>query len=170
MKHKEAYKQMHTETVYGVSSDQFLNKINKALPEDLVSILDYGCGQSTAVADIAKKRSIPCHQYDPCVKDKDTLPEKALDGFYCGDVLEHVPVKELPALFKELKGVSSRGLFVIATKEDRNILPDGSPAHCTVHDQSWWVQRLSKVFKVVKPLTNLQDSFRCWVYVETAAS
>jgi 2-polyprenyl-3-methyl-5-hydroxy-6-metoxy-1,4-benzoquinol methylase len=111
------------------------------------SILDYGCGQGTLVAELRTVwgNKWRLAEYDPAIAGKDRPPAFA-DLVVCTDVLEHVEEQCLPHVLEDLAHLTRRQLFVvISTVETSKTLSDGRQAHITLHPRAWWIERFESV-------------------------
>lgn len=112
-------------------------------------ILDYGCGQNS-LARALNEAGLKTRSYDPAIDEFARAPEPA-DFVVCTDVLEHIEIKNLPAVLADLQRVTKRtAFFVISTVETSKTLSDGRSAHVTVHDSHWWMAKLRTHFNIVK--------------------
>jgi len=114
------------------------------------TIMDYGCGKT--------KDRDPCFSwvyYDPCIAYRSQLFEGTVDGFVCYDVLEHIPINDLQVFVRWVKMYKPRCIVLgISTRIAYNKLANGENAHCTVKDDTWWVDWAIKNFgdtMTVKP-------------------
>jgi len=107
------------------------------------SVLDYGCGQGTLVAELRRKaRGVRFSEYDPAIPSKAQLPSFA-DLVVCTDVLEHIEHDKLDAVLAHVRLLArKRVFFVISTKATHKVLTDGRNAHLTIESRDWWKARL----------------------------
>ena len=154
-KYIEQYKKLHASKKYGVSSEQLVERINASIAgHEFESVLDFGCGQSKMVdkLNVPKK-----YRYDPAIPAYDALPVDEVDLVVCTDVLEHVPEEELDDVLKELSSLSEDAYFVIGTALAYHTLPNGENCHCTVHNDDWWIKKLSGFYKHIKKLPSQRN-------------
>ena len=157
-KHIDDYKQMHEAQRYGISSEGYAKIIAENKPTPCNSVLDYSCGQSKLLEIINAPNP---YWYDPAVKGRDVKPPyQEFDWIINTDVLEHIPEDELDQYIEDILQYGDRVFFVIATALDGFKLPDGSPAHCTVHPKEWWLEYLGKYFPVLNLVPKLDNHFR----------
>lgn len=118
------------------------------------TILDYGCGKGqqydpmpiTDAEGAVVAQSIQeywgvdhIHRYDPGVKQFWDFPEGEFDGVVSTDVLEHIPVQDIPWVVEEQFSKARKFVFAnIACYPALATLPDGSNAHVTVRNPEWW--------------------------------
>ena len=158
-KHLEDYKQMHETQRYGISSEGYRKIVDENRPTPCSSVLDYSCGQSRLLEMI--KAPNP-YLYDPAVAGRDVPPPEGskYDWIINTDVLEHIPEDELPDYIEGMLQYGDKVFFVIAVALDGFKLPDGSPAHCTVHPKEWWLDYLGKWFKTLNLVPKIDSHFR----------
>lgn len=118
------------------------------------TILDYGCGkgQQYDPMPIADNSGAVVAQsiqefwnvdkiklYDPGYKKHWDLPKGKFDGVVSTDVLEHIPVEDIPWVVEEQFSYAKKFVFAnIACYPALATLPDGSNAHVTVKNPEWW--------------------------------
>lgn len=109
-------------------------------------ILDYGCGKSS----LARNLPFNIHEYDPAIEKFKALPKPA-DIVVCTDVLEHIEPELLNNVLEHLKSLTKKaGLFSVSTEQALKTLPDGRNAHLIVEPYTWWLDKLSNYFDIVK--------------------
>ena len=135
-------------------SESLLGLIQDALEEILPveSILDYGCGNSRTVDWLAKINDINGFRYDPAIPEYSRLPVAKADVVINTDVLEHVLECDLDHVLAEIRSISDRVYFHIATQPANSILPNGDNAHCTVRPAEWWQKKLAYYFGEAREL------------------
>lgn len=147
------YRQLHQSGVYGRSSEKLLARI---LPEVLElhpsTILDYGCGQSRLVDMLQYAPDVRVFRYDPAIAGIDALPVQHADLVINTDVLEHIPPADVDDVLSDIRRISERAIFNIATAPAQCVLPNGENAHCTVQSAEWWRVRLESHFDHVEAL------------------
>ncbi|MFG0333086.1 MAG: hypothetical protein ACF8TS_06980 [Maioricimonas sp. JB049] len=160
------YQVLHQTGIYGCSSEKLIARI---FPEVLElrpgSILDYGCGQSRLVDMLRFDNNVEIFRYDPAIPGIDTLPVWHADLVINTDVMEHVPEEDVDDVLAEIRSISDRAIFNIATAPARCILPNGQNAHCTVRSSDWWRARLQQHFDHVERLSASRPSkcmFKTW--------
>lgn len=122
------------------------------------SLLDYGCGK--AIHHVEKKLydSIGMHDvglYDPAVESYKIMPDRTYDAVVCVDVMEHIPEQNIEHTLDTI--VSKANLFVffaISCNPARDKLSDGSNAHVTQKQPSWWLSKLSKYDTPIHVMTS----------------
>ncbi|QUS58453.1 glycosyltransferase family 29 protein (plasmid) [Pseudovibrio brasiliensis] len=168
---KDFYTQLHKSNPgYGTSSSYLMDVI-LPLAADLqpARILDYGCGKSSLVEELAAHLSCASHRYDPCIPEYSTPPEGAFDLVLNTDVLEHVPETELDAVLADIRTKSENVIFHIPTLYATALLADGSNAHCTVHSSAWWQEKLSQHFPYVEVLRSINNDQQFYVTWDVSA-
>lgn len=147
------YRELHQTTEYGRSSEKLIARI---LPEVLElrpgTILDYGCGQSHLVDMLQYSTEVNVFRYDPAIAGIDTLPVQKADLVINTDVMEHIPPADVDDVLADIRRISPRAIFNIATAPAQCVLPNGENAHCTVQSNEWWKQKLLSHFDHVEEL------------------
>lgn len=152
----ELYKQMHEDEKRfpGESLRQHAPMIARLIElYNAKSLLDYGCGKGKqySVEKIHTNyfKDIMPALFDPAVPTHDTLPEGVYDGVISTDVMEHIPDSALDEVFTSIYSKATKFVYLgICTVPARAILPNGENAHCTVHDITWWKDRIKPFAKV----------------------
>jgi hypothetical protein len=154
--YKAQNKQLHSAGNYGVSGSKWGQQVAKlAGMMGANSILDYGCGQR--LLEKAFRELVPTgydwRNYDPCIEGLDATAEPA-DLVVCSDVLEHIEPECLDAVLDDLERVTlTAGLFVIANRPAKKILPDGRNAHLIQQGPRWWLPKLCARFEIVNVMS-----------------
>jgi 2-polyprenyl-3-methyl-5-hydroxy-6-metoxy-1,4-benzoquinol methylase len=138
------------------------------------TILDIGCGSGNAVRSL-HRRGYNAHGIDLVETDyiKDIPFSQSsvwefsgpdYDYVLCTDVLEHVPSEMLHESLQRIQKHTRLGaMFVVSTREDHAGKSIGEILHLTVQPIKWWIELLSKYFRV-ETVEKLQDSdFRMFV-------
>lgn len=151
--HVEQYRQLHTTTPYGRSSEKLLPRI---LPEVLElrprTILDYGCGQSSLADMLRYDAGVAIYRYDPAIPEHSRLPVTSADLVINTDVMEHIPTEDVDDVLAHISSISQNAIFNIATVLAVCVLPNGQNAHCTVRPADWWRRKLERHFSYVEAL------------------
>lgn len=155
MKYLAAYQQIHRDQPdYGRGSGHTVQaKMREALGRAYApaSVLDYGCGRSR-MAETIYPDALLKWRYDPAIPELAgpiPVPPRFELGL-CTDVLEHVPEEELEALLLKLWGLADRWAFIVCCRPAGQLLPDGTNAHCTVHDPEWWLSFLRRFWRTAR--------------------
>ncbi|KZL26472.1 glycosyltransferase family 29 protein [Pseudovibrio sp. Ad37] len=167
VKNRELYAQLHRSNPgYGTSSSYMMDIILPlAADAQPKTILDYGCGKSSLIDDVATLLKSEAHRYDPSIPEYCSNPQGKFDLVLNTDVLEHVPETELDLVLKDIRAKSAKVIFHIPTLYATALLPDGSNAHCTVKPSPWWLDKLSEYFPyvdVLRSATNDQQFYITW--------
>lgn len=116
-------------------------------------ILDYGAGKGKLHApwpgapEGSRYRSQPdwggvkiiC--YDPGYPPFAEPFEGQADGVISTDVVEHIPVDDVPWIVDEMFGHARKFVYVVAASYPAiKTLPNGENAHCTIMPPIWWRQ------------------------------
>ncbi|MEZ7956910.1 MAG: class I SAM-dependent methyltransferase [Rubritalea sp.] len=149
------YQQLHKDDPsYGSTSLKFIDEvslmINALKPK---SILDYGCGKGTLIAEIERRYpEINCYRYDPSIQEYSALPVKDADLVINTDVLEHIPVADIDSVLREISSISKNAYFNLHHGKAATTLPSGENAHCTVKSPSWYSKKIATYFDPVELL------------------
>lgn len=146
---------LHRTRTWGADGGKHTEAVRQIIDEyQPKTILDYGCGENKLAESLTPIR---VSGYDPGVRERATMP-KPCDLVISTDVLEHVEPDKLDAVLDHiwrLTGVV--GYFVISTRLANAKLPDGRNAHLSVHDGSWWLEKLAAIGWTVKRHTIGKD-------------
>lgn len=175
----QQYRELHlAHPGYGKSSRHLVDFIARAIRagQDAdpswkpATILDFGCGKSRAVDGVAEKLGLTPYRYDPAIEGIDVLPVTQADVVMNTDVLEHLDQNEVDLLLTDVKALSGRVFFHIATAPAGKDLPSGENAHATVQPTAWWAARLKEHFPTVTelPAAPNRASFVTWAVPEKA--
>lgn len=162
--HAEGYERKNGDQVTQVKGEdtypgEQLLKFRLAIKElvektNAKTILDYGCGKgqqyepmpiagadgkiaANSIKEFWGVKDIKL--YDPGYKKHWELPEGTYDGVVSTDVLEHIPVEDIPWVVEEQFAYAKKFVFAnIACYPALATLPDGSNAHVTVKSPEWW--------------------------------
>ena len=133
---------------HGNKIDDNINYIKNINPS---SIADIGCGHNEFIQECKKVFNIKANGVDFACPSSDiqacatSLPfkNKEYDVITSYDMLEHIPEKELPKVFKEFSRVSERFIFIICTK--RSIITINEDIlHICKKPPIWWVEKIVK--------------------------
>ena len=154
----ELQRQMHVPENYGISGHKHAKTVH-GLASQLVqkygsvSVLDYGCGQSTlkrALDGFRPIENMDWREYDPSIAGKDLEPEPA-DLVVCSDVLEHIEPDCLVNVLDHIESLAKKlAFFWIDTEEAIKVLPDGRNAHICLHPPDWWFRKIKARFIVAE--------------------
>ncbi|MDE2102756.1 MAG: DUF115 domain-containing protein [Patescibacteria group bacterium] len=70
---------------------------------------------------------------------------------YCTDVMEHIPPEDVDKVLKNILQAAQHVFFQISTVDDVCGAAIGHPLHLSVHDYTWWHQKL-------------RDDFQCHIH------
>ena len=144
------YQQMHAQGKFpGLSVLKFADEIGAICTEYGIStILDYGSGRGDQYLpphSLDKRWGADVTMYDPAVAGIDWLPPDQFDLVLCSDVLEHVPLQELPALFENIFSRAKHRVFLtVCCRGAKKNLPNGQNAHVTIMPMDWWEAEIRK--------------------------
>ena len=137
--------ELHNKNIkYGISGKRHAYLVERYINDkENETILDYGCGKGT-LGNSLKEYKI--YEYDPCIPEKSNLPYPA-DFVFCGDVLEHIERNCLDYVLYHIIALTKKTvIFVIALKQGKRKLSDGSFAHKIVKNSKWWKNKLDYMF------------------------
>mgnify|MGYP002518352225 CR=1 FL=1 len=152
-KYLEQYKLLYQlKPKYGASSVKFFDILYSILKnEDVIYVLDYGCGKSPLLDMLKDKLNhLNVFKYDPVFPEYDILPKQKIDFVICTDVLQHVPLEELDETLSEIALISNRCFFHIKCTDHPTKFPNGEPTNITVREKQWWKKYLLKFFSIVE--------------------
>jgi len=122
------------------------------------TLLDYGCGKQMLKAAL-EPFGYTVHGYDPAFGELSAPPQPA-KLVICTDVLEHVEPECLDAVLEDLHRVTEGvALLIVATRESRHKMPDGSSPHRIVKDQAWWMDKIGERFTRIQTLQKDENVF-----------
>ncbi len=151
-KHINDYHAFHADKIYGTGGKDFPSVLPHILALSPSSIIDYGAGRSEIAIRLGKKAGATrAERFDPAVPGIDKIPEGRFDVVTSFDVLEHIPEDELDSVLSEMAAVARDALLIIDIAPAKAILSDGRNAHVTLHEESWWLERLSAYFPTIRP-------------------
>lgn len=116
------------------------------------SILDYGTGKGALVEQLKSDlpKSIKVDGYDPAVKQYAKRPEDAYDIVISLDVLEHIELKSIDSVLKEIHKLTKNFCYLVIDLQPAvKKLADGRNAHILLAPADWWVNKLSAIFPCV---------------------
>jgi hypothetical protein len=146
----DQYRILHAQGKFlGLSVLKFADEIGAICTEyGIETILDYGSGQGHQYMpphSLDKKWGASVTMYDPAVQGLDVLPAGTFDLVLCSDVLEHVPLQELPALFENIFSRAKHRVFLtVCCRGAKKHLPNGQNAHVTIMPMDWWEAEIGK--------------------------
>ena len=114
------------------------------------SVLDYGCGKGKLVQRLRQElpNTIKMYGYDPAIEEFDKKPDEAVDIVTCLDVLEHIELQSIDAVFNDIKSLTNNFCYLIIDLQLAvKFLADGRNAHILLAPSDWWVQRIAQHFQ-----------------------
>lgn len=141
------YDTIHSTKHYGSSAMLYFEPIAKIVlrlnPE---RILDFGCGRSDLVCHFWNDGKREIHRYDPVIPQYKTMPGGNFGLVICCDVMEHICMRDVDRIFKEIQVKARNVIFSISTKPARTVLPDGRNAHVTLLRPTEWKRWIEDTF------------------------
>lgn len=136
------------------------------------TLLDYGTGKGRLIKSLRANVSedIEFYGYDPAVERWSQKPDFPVDIVTCLDVLEHVEIQSIDAVFSEIKALTTKFCFLIIDLQPAiKVLADGRNAHVLLAPCDWWVSRVSQHFSSISafPLLHLIGAPQKLVIVAT---
>jgi hypothetical protein len=154
------YASIHSSKRYGQGTNDLALHIQTCLL-DLKpgTVLEYGCGQSLLYKNL-NLNGARWVRYDPAIPELSVIPIEQADMAINTDVLEHIPETDIDDVLKHIRSFSPNVFFNISTRPAREILPDGTNAHCTVWDADTWLARLQRFFPDAT-LVHVRPGYSC---------
>lgn len=124
-----------------------LNRMNELGVCD--SVLDYGTGKGSLVRRLRSElpAKIQVEGYDPAMPDFASKPEAPSDILLCLDVLEHIEMRSIDAVLKDIHRLTRRFCYlVIDLQPAGKKLADGRNAHILLAPAEWWISRVAQLF------------------------
>lgn len=143
-RYRDLNRQLHEACpTYGTTGVKHVSLISSAISKfSARSLLDYGCGKQTLLAEFPK---LEYRAYDPAIPALAGEPEPA-DIVVCTDVMEHVEPEFVDSVLRHIGTLANRAVvFSISCEEGVRLLADGSNTHRSVHDAEWWVRKLFRI-------------------------
>jgi hypothetical protein len=101
-------------------------------------------------------------RYDPAIPELSNIPIEQADMVINTDVLEHIPEVDIDEVLTHIRSFSPNVFFNISTRLAREILPDGTNAHCTVWDAETWLARIRRFFPDAS-LVHVRPGYSCMI-------
>ena len=140
----DQYRILHGQGKFpGLSVTKFAEEIGQLCKSyGCETMLDYGAGQGYQYApphNMDMKWGVRVHCYDPAVEGMNVLPSGKFDIVLCSDVLEHVPLLEIPGVLENIFSRASKVVFLTTCpRAAKKTLPNGRNCHVTQMPASWW--------------------------------
>lgn len=141
----EKYAEIHKKSEgYGNFNAVHGKAVEWALGRKLKTVLDFGCGKGALVKKL-NERGVDCSGYDPAIPERSQYPEKTFEGVCSTDVLEHIPVEDIPDILQKIFSLSEKTVFLnISTRVSSYTFEDGRNLHETVCCAQWWRERIEE--------------------------
>ncbi|MAT11713.1 MAG: hypothetical protein CMM02_11970 [Rhodopirellula sp.] len=120
-------------------------------------LLDYGCGSAkiwhdkqmslgnTTVVEYLGENLSGFYRYDPFHPKYDTRPENKFNLVVVAEVIEHLPLEEIPVLLKDIASLASdKIIFTIPQSPSNAYFMDGENMHCTLMSKDDWIKLIRK--------------------------
>lgn len=131
----------------------------KALDE--LSVDAYGIDPS--IYAVTKADDVIADKIQMEVAQSIPYPDNTFDVVTCFDVLEHVPVQQVPKALKEMFRVSKQ--WVVLRTVTHEVEGDNDSSHETIRDKEWWTEKIEKAGGIVEPVDNFVHSSTWWFNV-----
>jgi len=144
--------QLHMENAaYGSISMIFAPVVSLLMNEaNIKEVLDYGCGKGRLGQNLKVNHDYAYYPYDPALEHFASPPQPR-ELVCCIDVLEHIEPECLEQVLNHLQALTAHiGFFTIHTKPAKKTLSDGRNAHLIQQPMSWWLERMSPRFFILK--------------------
>lgn len=145
-----------------------------------VATLDVGCAKGYLVKSLCDlgidasgidPSEYAVSQVPPEISDKiqpgmaQSIPfdNDTFDVVTCFDVMEHIPVQQVPKVLKELLRVSKQ--WVVLRVVTREVEGDIDPSHETIRGKDWWAEKIEKAGGIVEPIDNYVNDSVWWFNV-----
>ena len=93
--------------------------------------------------------NLDIYLFDPCVTKYKKFPNNSVDLSLCIDVLEHIPEEDIDWVLEKFISITKKFSFiVVACYPAVATLPNGENAHITIQTPEWWLNKLSKFYKI----------------------
>jgi len=120
-------------------------------------LLDYGCGSAKiwhykqmsldnkTVVEYLGENLCGFYRYDPFHPKYNIRPNDKFNLVVVAEVVEHVPLEEIPALLKDIASLASdKIIFTIPQSPSRAHFMDGENMHCTLMSKDNWIKLIRK--------------------------
>jgi hypothetical protein len=116
------------------------------------TLFDYGAGkgESFRTPEVLRKLGLATMScWDPAVSGIQEFPFGIKqDCVLCTDVLEHIPVQDIPWVLDEIFSIANKAVYLtITTSPSYALMPDGTNAHCSAMTPEWWSTTVSAALK-----------------------
>ena len=112
------------------------------------SVLDYGTGKGALVRRLREELpAIKIDGYDPAMPEFSTKPIAPADIVLCLDVLEHIEMKSIDAVLRDIHDLTNQFCYLVIDLQPAvKKLADGRNAHILLAPAEWWVARVAQLF------------------------
>lgn len=156
------YASIHSRKRYGQGTNDLTLHIQTCLLDlKPMTVLEYGCGQSLLYKNLILNDT-RWVRYDPAIPELSNIPIEQADMVINTDVLEHIPEVDIDEVLAHIRSFSPNVFFNISTRLAREILPDGTNAHCTVWDAETWLARIRRFFPDAS-LVHVRPGYSCMI-------
>lgn len=147
----DQYRIMHARGHFvGLSVLKFADEIGGLIKQHgCKTVLDYGAGQGHQYMpphSLDKKWGVEVACYDPAVSGMEELPGGKFDLVLCSDVLEHVPLMEIPPLLHNVFSRAEKLVYLtVCCRGAKKFLPSGQNCHVTILPLDRWKEDISEI-------------------------
>ena len=118
-------------------------------------LLDYGCGSAEAwhkkilndmsFTEHLGENLIGFYRYDPYHPKYNKRPDTKFDLTIVNDVIEHIPLEEIPGVLKDIASLTSGRIIIsIPQRPSYAYFIDGENMHCTLMPKDEWEKLIRK--------------------------
>lgn len=144
----------------GGGAKPLINKLPMLISTYGGNMLDYGCGKGLHwhkrviggmnLPELLGEKLVGFRRYDPYHPLYCKRPNDRFDVVICSDVMEHVPINDVPNVLDDINDLTKSDGFVffkISTKLSKNSFLDGSNMHITLLSEYEWDELVKKHIK-----------------------
>lgn len=124
------------------------------------SIIDFGCGRSDLVDELAQAAGAEAVRYDPAIPEHSAKPEGKFDLLLSVDVLEHVPEADIEPVIAQMAACAKKAIIIIDTDA-----PASPETQAIRRDRDWWAEKLGAHFPYLEPIrvrSKRRAAFKTW--------